>query len=78
MSLLGGGGGGSKARVTMSFYMTFFYFEGVPNFKKMKNYALFKIELYSPVFCGTTRPLIGQAVNTIIPVIRISSFRGAA
>ena len=30
MSLLGGGGGGSKARVTMSFYMTFFYFEGVP------------------------------------------------
>ena len=30
MSLLGGGGGGSKARVTMSFYMTFFYFDGVP------------------------------------------------
>ena len=23
-------GRGSKARVTMSFYMTFFYFEGVP------------------------------------------------
>ena len=30
MSLLGGGGGASKARVTMSFYMTFFYFDGVP------------------------------------------------
>ena len=31
MSLLGWGGGGSKARVTMSFYMTFFHFEGIPN-----------------------------------------------
>ena len=35
MSLLGGGGGGSKARVTMSFYMTFFYFEGVPYFENV-------------------------------------------